>query len=228
MWNKLRSLFASAAKAPGPESVFEGVDQLAEFAEVSAAVDRVLELDISSASARTEHAARIETTLDELAREVKLVRRLANGYPETEPINGAVWMNGAGYGVLGASLTEHFRHADWLAIELRASKIWVNAVLAVNSHYHHLVGPAMIACADAQGRSGHADARAEMFRAVVLDFAFLVDDLEPDIELEETEVVSLQSLRTAAAGLLAAGMEEIEGLALADIVARVDAQLDPD
>ena len=116
-------------------------------------------------------------------------------------------MSGTGYANLCRRLTLHFRKSDWLAREENASALWARATLAVCSHYHHMVGPAMLANADCQERLGNTDKAAQMYRAVVADFEFLLGDDAAEDPVDEDERTAIESLRTALRRLLDIGTD---------------------
>ena len=194
-------------------------EQADDRLELKQDVERLLESDFSSEAERDSHASEVLRVLRALEAEIQEVRQLANGYP-ANPIGADVWMNGAMYSGWAEALTQHFKVAGWLKHERNASGLWVAATLAVNSHYHNLVGPAMTSNADCYARLGQTDEAVERYRAVVADFSFLVDEwlseeaypenedresiryleisleeLERLVGLEDSEVLLKQSLR---------------------------------
>ncbi len=212
----LRSWFA---KGPGnhPAST--------DFDAIKSEVERVLELDLSSDESREEHGGFVLNVLRRLDVEIENIRRQANGYP-ANPISALVWVNGAGYGNLARALTGHFQNAGWLKREENASALWAKVTLAVCSHYHHMVGPAMLANADCHDRLGNADRAGDMYGGVVKDFAFIADDWanEPDPPHDEDRL-ALESLQTAIERLLTRGVRDLDGMDLASIQAQAETVL---
>jgi hypothetical protein len=196
-----------------------------DFDALKSEVEQVLALDLSSDKSREEHGEFVLKVLRQLDAEIVNIRQQANGYP-ANPISALVWMNGAGYGNLACALTEHFHNAGWLKREENASALWAEVTLAVCSHYHHLVGPAMLANADCHDRLGNADRATEMYSGVVKDFAFIADDWanESDSPHDEDRL-ALESLQTAVDRLLTRGVSDLDGIDLASIQAQTGAVL---
>lgn len=144
--------------------------------------------------------------LERLDKEIESIRTQANSYPDGS-IPALVWLSGTGYADLCRRLTLHFREADWLAREENASALWARATLAVCSHYHHMVGPAMLANAGCQERLGNAERAAKMYRAVVADFEFLLEGDFTEITIDGDRRIAIESLRNAVVRLLDIGMD---------------------
>jgi hypothetical protein len=205
MWTHIRSLFGGGEAARMPASDFDAI---------KADVERVLQLDLTSRAARETHREIVVGTLKRLDAAVEDVRRQADGYPEN-PISGAVWVNGVGCANMARALTQHFKDAGWLEREENASLLWAKATLAVCSHCHDLVGPAMLANADCHDRLGKSQRATEMYRGVVKDFAFLVESYRTDDEPPtDGHRVALESLRTAIERLLSRQDPTLEGIDL--------------
>jgi hypothetical protein len=212
----IRSLFAKeSSNTPAP----------ADFDAIKSQVEQVLELDLASDDSRDEHDDFVLNVLRRLDAEIEDIRQQANAYP-ANPISALVWMNGAGYGNLACALTGHFHNAGWLKREENASALWAKVTLAVCSHYHHMVGPAMLANADCHDRLGNGDRATEMYGGVVKDFAFLADDWanESDSPHDEDRL-ALESLQTAVERLLARGISELDGIDLTSIQEQTESVL---
>ncbi len=212
----IRSLFAKEPK-DGPPPM--------DFDALKSEVEQVLALDLSSDVTREENGAFVLNVLRHLDVEIENIRQQANGYPASS-ISALVWLNGAGYGNLACALTDHFHRAGWLKREENASALWAKVTLAVCSHYHHMVGPAMLANADCHDRLGNADRATQMFGGVVKDFAFIANDWanESDCPHDEDRL-AIESLQTAVDRLLARGVSDIDGIDLAAIQADTAAVL---
>lgn len=182
------------------------------FDAIKADVERVLQLDLSSDVARQEHGESVLTVLRTLDAEIENIRQQANGYPEN-PISALVWINGAGFGNLASALTGHFQNAGWLKREEDASALWAKVTLAVCSHYHHMVGPAMLANADCHERLGNTDRAVQMYGCVVKDFSFIADDWANESgSPADEDRMALESLEAAAQRLLANGINNLDGI----------------
>jgi hypothetical protein len=205
MWKQFRSWFGGtvAGRKSGDD-----------FDAIKSDVENVLRLDLASGAARESNRDVVIGVLKRLDIAVEAIRQQANGYPEN-PISAAVWLNGAGYANLACALTQHFKEAEWLEREENASMLWAKATLAVCSHYHHMVGPAMLANADCHDRLGNAERAAEMYRGVVKDFAFLVENYSADEEPpDDDNRTAIESLRAAIDRLMCRGSSELDGIDL--------------
>lgn len=215
MWKKLSSLFNRQTEASASPSA---------FAAIRADVEAILQLDLVSDANREKHGPQILAVLERLSAEIERVRLQAGGYPATNTIAANVWLDGAGYANMACALTQRFQQAGWLKHEHNASLLWAQATTAVCSHYHHLVGPAMIAHADCHDRLGNGDRAAQMYVGVVQDFSiFVLDGCNDDAEEPtEEERVAIESLQTAAQRLSATGMSHVDSISLATVLARAD------
>ena len=121
--------------------------------QIKPKIERILALDLRTEEARQEHTEFVYRTLCEMAADIEMVWKAAGDYPEGV-ISGDVWITGADYASHAKALTLHFGENGWLKNEANASSLWVQATIAVCSHYHDLVGPAMNASADCSRRLG--------------------------------------------------------------------------
>lgn len=214
MWNQIRSLFSSGSKAD--DALFR------DFDDVKSEVEKILDLDLSTEEAREKHAAWIFKTLQQLLTNIEQISQLANNYP-ANPTTADVWVTGAGYARIAHALTQHFKNAGWLIPEENASFLWARATLAVHSHYHHLVGPAMLANADCHERLGNSDRAAQWYGGVVKDFVFLLDKWSPETDAPiEEDRTAIECLRTATDRLISLGTRDIDTFNLMDIHAQID------
>jgi hypothetical protein len=215
MWNRLRNFFS--IKSQSDKSQSDNIP-MSEFDSLKAQVTEILNLDLSSEPSRKQYSEQVFSTLQQLNTEIEKIRQLANGYP-ANPISASIWFSGAGYSNLAHALTEHFRAAGWLKREETASALWAKATLAVNSHYHHLVGPAMLANADCQERLGNVERAANIYVSVVKDFIFLIDDwMSETVAPIDEERIALSSLDTAVSRLLFLGEKDIETIDYTEII----------
>jgi hypothetical protein len=88
--------------------------------------------------------------------------------------------------------------------EERALGLAAHSVLRVASAEHHLVGPAMLAWADATGALGRTEQALTCYRAMVTDFSALLELAE----LDEEDLSALRHLQTALARLEQLGQGE--------------------
>lgn len=67
------------------------------------------------------------------------------------------------------------------------------------NHYHHTVGPDMIAAAMALEAVGEVNLAKQYYEAVIANFECISDEIKnnPDEEVWEEQIISLQSLQQA-------------------------------
>ena len=216
MLNALKSLLGRLRNRGDSDPVLD---------EARALVDELLMQDFSDRSERKSKDENVIAVRRRLDKEIESIKEQASGYYPNGTISALVWFSGAGYANLCRQLTLHFRKADWLAREENASALWAKATLAVCSHYHHMVGPAMLANADCQERLGNTDKAAMMYRAVVADFEFLLDNDLAENPVDEDERTAIESLRTALRRLLAIGTDSEDRAKLGQLLASSEAVL---
>ncbi|RVU86040.1 hypothetical protein EOL70_00915 [Leucothrix sargassi] len=113
---------------------------------------------------------------------------------------GVNWLEGAGIANCAAEVAGKLEGMDLLELEFRSTNVWVGAVLAVCSHYHHLVGPAMIADAKIAERKGNSDRVKQVCHAVIQDFEVVLSSCEGrklKPQEEHDDYTSLKSLEYA-------------------------------
>ncbi|MFM7928367.1 MAG: hypothetical protein ACKO9Q_11695 [Pirellula sp.] len=190
--------------------------------QINPKIERILSLELWSEEARQEHKEFVYRTLCELASEIEKVWNAAGDYPEGV-ISGNVWLTGTGYASHAKDLTKHFAKNGWLKNEANASLLWVQATMAVCSHYHDLVGPAMNANADCHRRLGDIDRAVEMWTAVVKDFGFLLEGYDQDSDGPEDDArVAIESLRESCLALQAEGKKTIDSFKLGKLVSKAN------
>lgn len=218
MWKLIRSFFGGTPTGDKPQAVPQMSQKpQMNFDTIKSEVEGILKLDLTSEAARESNGELVLSALRHLDTEVESVRQQANGYP-ANPISALVWMNGAGYGNLACALTQHFRNAGWLKREENASALWAKATLAVCSHYHHMVGPAMLANADCHDRLGNADRATQMYGGVVKDFAFIAANWLNETDApSDDDRLAIESLQTATERLLSRGVAELDGIDLVSL-----------
>lgn len=130
------------------------------------------------------------------------VKEKANGYP-ANPISADVWFNGALLGPMAEKLAALLQQQGLFDLEEQAHSLRCMAVLAVQSHYHHIVGPAMIARGECNERMGNIKLAAQIYQAVIGDFEWFVEKWESETEAPtEEDYTSLECLDHAVAHLL--------------------------
>jgi hypothetical protein len=220
MWNRLRNFFYSKSQVDETKAENAHADtfDMSKFDELKAQVNEILKLNLSNEETRQKYGEQVFRTVQQLSTEIEKVRQSANGYP-ANPTSASIWFLGLGYSNLACALTEHFKIAGWLKREENASALWAKATLAVNSHYHHLVGTAMLANADCQERLGNVEHATNIYISVVKDFVFLVDDwVSETVAPVDEERIALSSLNTAVTRLLSLGEKDMETIDYTEMI----------
>jgi len=93
----------------------------------------------------------------------------AGDYP-TSPVSAGVWMDGGLMRDLTWAMARHYRDQHRAEDELQMLFVRAKVTNSIMSHYHHEVGPAMVAVGDCYERLGRPDKAAPYYRAVMLDF----------------------------------------------------------
>jgi hypothetical protein len=233
IWTRILDLFRSApnqspvaATTPSAPIADQAFDHDAIDKALFDRADALLQLDFSSIEIREQHRADVFGLLVDIDRRIDWIEDNANGYPNGT-ISAAVWFAGYGIAALAERLTGYFKAAGWLGNEANAANLWAKATLSVCSHYHHMVGPAMLASADCAERQGKPDEAVRSYSAVVADFAWLSDEwIEETAAPPEDQRLALSCLKTAAERLIALdARDERSPAQLAELIATLDAIL---
>lgn len=144
----------------------------------------------------------IRTCLSYMEDQSIRIKKESNGYPNTA-IDAGVWMDG--YLLINYSEALAFFLSDkpYVKEEARSTKIWSDTVFSVCSHYHHFVGPAMIASANVAIKQGDLEYAKKAYSAVITDFLGVLESVEKEQECpNKDDEVSLDALRLAVQGKL--------------------------
>lgn len=145
------------------------------MSEITVLKERVdAQLSIAMDDISPEELQLLLTDMMTIARKI---RETSNRYPE-KPISAAVWMEGAALASSAQMLTDYLHETTYLEYEAQAAQIWANVTLSVCGHYHHLVGPAMLANAKIAERMDNIDFAMQAYKAVLNDFTSLLEDCE--------------------------------------------------
>ncbi len=118
-----------------------------------------------------QHLKQLDECIGELQSEVeKVVQKNSPG-----ALIRSGWIEGAHLSEHSQTLAHHLEDKALPRQHRAAASCWVNAVLAVNSHYHHLVGPAMIYNARLAEEDGELELAQRAYSAVIQDFSCLLD-----------------------------------------------------
>lgn len=187
-----------------------------------AGLKSMLVTDFSDPATREAQHDAVYETLAAVDAHLNDIKDRANGYPRV-PIDGAVWVAGRRMIDLTERMTLHFRAAGWLRKEFLASWLWGKATLAVCAHYHHMVGPAMLACADCHERLGEPAEAIDRYEAVIDDFMWLLDAWAPEtVAPAGNDRVAIECLGRAAERVLALDPSRANAGELRTALSRID------
>ncbi|WP_444997130.1 hypothetical protein [Aliikangiella sp. IMCC44359] len=175
--------------------------------ELKSCIDDILKMQEADL---TDNKEKLSHCLELMEKEVKRVKAQSNGYPNST-IAGDVWFDGAALANLGEALAYFLSDKDFLEEQSKATNLWTGAVLSVCSHYHHMVGPAMIANASINEKTGNIEYSKTAYSAVLQDFECILEySEEDDFKPEGDDEVALQSLQTACNRLVE--LDELSGV----------------
>lgn len=187
-----------------------------------AGLKSMLVTDFSDPATREAQHDAVCETLAAVDAHLNDIKDRANGYPRA-PIDGAVLFAGRRMIDLTERMTLHFRAAGWLRKEFLASWLWGKATLAVCAHYHHMVGPAMLACADCHERLGEPAEAIDRYESVIDDFMWLLDAWEPETAAPAgNDRVAIECLGRAAERVLALDPSRANAGELRTALSRID------
>jgi hypothetical protein len=193
MFKKIKSLFVKP--------------QVSKIGDIKSFMQEIMDFD---ESALLNERAKLVNCLELMENEVKRVRSQANGYPRST-ISGDVWFDGFSLASMGEALANHLSDKDFLEEQSVATNIWTGAVLSVCSHYHHMVGPAMIANASINEKTGNINYSKTAYGAVLNDFECILEYAEEyEYRPEGEDLVALQALQTACEKLVQ--LRELSGV----------------
>jgi len=165
--------------------------------EIRTHVEYILTSDVSDIGNRLGECLRLMDT------EIARVKKQASGYPGNGSINAIVWFDGFTLANYCKNLADFLSTKDFLNEQLQATGLWVKATLSVCSHYHHMVGPAMIAYAEVNEHAGNKEVAKAYCAAVFKDFKCILKSAEEKgAKPVGDDLIALQSLKSAATMLV--------------------------
>ncbi len=132
-----------------------------------------------------------------LDNQAKVLSANANDYPEN-PTTADIFMDGVGLANQAEIAAAIFRIHDAAEFELHATRICANMTCSVQGHYHHVVGPRMVAFMDCLLRQDDVATALAVSEAIVADFDWILEDWEAEMQAPTDEDrISLESLQSA-------------------------------
>ncbi len=120
--------------------------------------------------------------------------------PENEGRSGRDYFDGVKLGELAHKIALKLRARNLTNPEEIALRIRLKAILQVQGHYHHIIGPAMLEHCEVLESLGRVEEAMENYYCIISDFSWLLNDYDENEKVEnEEDVVSIQSLHKALA-----------------------------
>ena len=162
-------------------------------------VDEILKIEQLDPANNGEQ---LNQCLDAMEEQTNRIREQANDYPNYS-IKADIWIEGLALANYAEVLANFLEDKNFLAEQERTTNLWAKITLSVCSHYHHLVGPAMIASASISEKTGKLDYAKAVYGAVLKDFQTILENIElDDTEPDEDNLTAINSLNTAATRLM--------------------------
>ena len=127
-----------------------------------------------------------------------LLYDLVQNRAESEGISGKGYFDGVKLGELAHKIASKLRVKNLSNPEEIALKIRLKAILQVQNHYHHIIGPAMLEHSAVLESLGRIDEAADNYECIISDFSWFLDDYSEEEKIDnEEDVLSIQSLQSA-------------------------------
>jgi len=114
--------------------------------------------------------------------------------------SGVDWLKGVGIANCSCAVTKHLQGPDLIEYRDRIARVWAKSILASCSHYHHMVGPAMIENAKIAELKGDTERLKMLCDAVAQDFQLILERWESEEvrpAKDSDDAISLKSLEFA-------------------------------
>lgn len=184
-----------------------GKVKISRVEDVKSRLEKILEMNEAELFVTREG---LNECLEIMEEEIERVSSQANGYPNST-IAGDVWFDGATLASYGETLAGFLSEKDFVKEQAKATNLWTAAVLSVCSHYHHMVGPAMIANAEISECTGNLEYTKIAYSAVLQDFECILEYAEEEqYRPADDDLIALRSLETAATKLIE--LKELSGV----------------
>lgn len=158
------------------------------------ALRKILEIDLAASDHQDANAVMVYKFLNKLDQKIAKLNGLA--YINT-PLDTNCWRDGVNYAEMARTLSQHLHNAGWLKQEEIATALWAKATLQLQSHYHHVVGPAMIAWGNCHERLGNVGRAKQIYAVIIADFSWIVDKWKSNMAFSENNVSTLRCLKVA-------------------------------
>ena len=116
---------------------------------------------------------------------------------ESEGRSGRDYFDGVKLGELALYLSSLFQERKMKNPQEIALRIRLKAILQVQGHYHHIIGPAMLEHCAILEELGRDEEAQDNYNSVISDFLWILDNYTVGEKVENGEDVSLNSLKVA-------------------------------
>lgn len=123
---------------------------------------------------------------------------LVKARDEDQGRSGKDYFDGVKLGELAYSIAQKLKSRNLLDAQEIALRIRLKAVLQVQAHYHHIIGPAMLEHSQLLEKLDRNDEAIDNYECIISDLSWFLNeyDINEKIELDE-DLISVQSLNSA-------------------------------
>jgi len=137
-------------------------------------------------------------TLRYLWNQANLLYDLVQERPKEEGRSSRDYFDGVKLGELASKIALRLRSRELLSIEDIALRIQLKALLQVQGHYHHIIGPAMLAHCEVLEKLGQNQEAQENYDCIISDFSWFLDEYDNSNEIDyDEDIISIKSLHKA-------------------------------
>jgi hypothetical protein len=136
--------------------------------------------------------------LEFLWNQTNLLYDLVHARPKHEGRSASDYFDGVKLGELAYQIAVRLRARGLSVPEEIALRVRLKALLQVQGHYHHIIGPAMIEHSELLEKLGRNEEASANYDCVIADFSWLISEYDESGYLPNSEdSVSLQALYVA-------------------------------
>jgi hypothetical protein len=162
--------------------------------EITQKVCELLESDASIADIETPTMEALKF----LWNQTNLLYDLVHGRPEKEGRSGRDYFDGVKLGELAYQIALRLRKRGLKFPEEIALRVRLKALLQVQGHYHHIIGPAMIEHSELLEKLGRNEEASANYDCIISDFSWLISGYAHSNDLpNEEDSISIHSLYMA-------------------------------
>jgi hypothetical protein len=168
--------------------------EIDKSAEITGKVCELLDSDATIAEIQSPTMEALEF----LWNQTNLLYDLAHERPKHEGRSASDYFDGVKLGELAYQIALRLRARGLNAPEELALRVRLKALLQVQGHYHHIIGPAMIEHSELLEKLGRNEEASANYDCVIADFSWLISEYDESDYLPNSEdSISLHSLCAA-------------------------------